>query len=70
MVVESYISSNNVTGWASLGPVVSALKGTPELKWANALDVKNATDKAFFAKFGAKESAKSKGKVSIPICDP
>ena len=67
LIVESYITSNNVTGWTSLGPVVSALKGTPKLRWANPLDVKNATDKAFVARFGAKESNKSKGKVSPPI---
>jgi len=67
-MIENYITSNNVSGWLSLGPVISALKGTPELKWANPLDVKNATDKAFLAKFGPKEAAKAKGKVS-PVSD-
>lgn len=64
-IVENYITSNNVLGWSSLGPVISALKGTPELKWANPLDVKKASDKVFLAKFGPKEAAKAKGKVSL-----
>ena len=63
-IVEAYVASNDVAGWPSLGPVVSALKNSPELRWANPLDVKNAVDKAFTAKFGPKESAKSKAKVS------
>jgi len=62
--VENYVNSNSVSGWANLGPVINALKATPELKWANPLEVKNATEKVFVARFGAKEAAKPKGKVS------
>jgi glutaminyl-tRNA synthetase len=58
-----------VSGWSSLGPVISALKSTPELKWANPLDIKNATDKIFLVKFGPKESSKAKGKVSPMFAD-
>src|SRR6266545_819827 len=65
--VENYISSNNISGWASLGPVISALKATPQLRWANPLEVKNATDRVFVAKFGPKEGAKAKGKVSCNL---
>ena len=63
-LVEAHVASNDIAGWTSLGPVVSALKNSPELRWAAPLDVKNAVDKAFIAKFGPKESAKSKTKVS------
>lgn len=64
-LVEAHVASNDIAGWSSLGPVVSALKNSPELRWAAPLDVKNAVDKAFIAKFGPKESsAKSKTKVS------
>jgi len=65
--VENYISSNNISAWASLGPVISALKATPQLRWAKPLEVKNATDKVFVAKFGPKEGAKPKGKVNCHL---
>lgn len=64
VLVEAHVASNNIAGWPALGPVVSALKNSPELRWAAPLDVKNAVDKAFIAKFGPKESAKPKTKVS------
>jgi len=60
--INQYIKTNTVLGWASLGPVISALKSTPELRWANPLDVKNAVEKAFIDNFGPKETAKPKGK--------
>ena len=63
-LVEAHVASDDVAGWTNLGPVVSALKNSSELRWAAPLDVKNAVDKAFNAKFGPKESAKSKTKVS------
>lgn len=61
--IDTYIMSVNVTGWASLGSVISATKNTPELRWANPLDIKKTVDKVFLNRFGAKESAKPKGKV-------
>ncbi|KAG6903466.1 hypothetical protein C0995_005489 [Termitomyces sp. Mi166 len=60
--VKKYIASNAVAGWASLGAVISALRATPQLRWANPLDVKNAVEKSLTEIFGAKESAKPKGK--------
>ncbi|KAF8165525.1 glutamine-tRNA ligase [Crassisporium funariophilum] len=65
-LVETHVTANDVAGWASLGPVVSALKNTPELRWANPLEVKNTVDKVFIAKFGPKESAKPKAKEAKP----
>ena len=62
--VEAYVTTNNISGWASLGPVISALKNTPELRWAPPLDVKKGVEQVFLAKFGPKEAAKPKGKVS------
>ena len=61
--VAKYITSAAVTGWASLGQVISGVKNIPDLRWANALDVKKAVEKVFNDKFGAKETAKPKGKV-------
>ncbi|KAF8914170.1 tRNA synthetases class I, catalytic domain-containing protein [Gymnopilus junonius] len=60
--VEGYVTSNNIAGWASLGPVISALKNTPELRWASPLEVKTTVDKMFLDKFGPKEAAKPKAK--------
>lgn len=62
--VEAYVTANNISGWASLGPVISALKNTPELRWAPPLDVKKGVEQVFLAKFGLKEATKPKGKVS------
>ncbi|KAF8897714.1 glutamine-tRNA ligase [Infundibulicybe gibba] len=60
--ITSYITTNAITGWANLGPVISAVKGTAELRWVNPLEVKNAVDKIFLDKFGPKETAKPKAK--------
>ncbi|TFK71794.1 glutamine-tRNA ligase [Pluteus cervinus] len=60
--ISEYISKNSVSGWGSLGPTINALKGTPELRWANPLEVKNAVETVFLETFGAKEAAKPKGK--------
>ncbi|KAI0082442.1 glutamine-tRNA ligase [Panus rudis PR-1116 ss-1] len=60
--VANYITSAAVSGWANLGQVIGGLRSSPELRWANALEVKNAVEAAFTERFGAKETAKSKGK--------
>jgi glutaminyl-tRNA synthetase len=60
--VMSYIRENSVTGWPNLGSVISGVKASPALRWANPLEVKNAVEKAFTETFGAKEVAKSKAK--------
>ncbi|KAG6833926.1 hypothetical protein H0H87_007937 [Tephrocybe sp. NHM501043] len=60
--VTKYVSLKEVAGWANLGAVISALRATPELRWAHPVDVKNAVEKAFTESFGAKEAAKPKGK--------
>ncbi|KAL1668026.1 tRNA synthetases class I, catalytic domain-containing protein, partial [Schizophyllum commune] len=49
-------------GWAGLGPVISAAKAVPSLRWANALEVKATVEKLFLEKFGPKEAAKPKAK--------
>lgn len=61
-IVKNHIASNNIPGWASLGSVVSALKNTAELRWANPLDVKKTVDQNFLEQFGPKEAAKPKAK--------
>ncbi|KAF8076578.1 glutamine-tRNA ligase [Lyophyllum atratum] len=60
--VTEHIASNAVTGWANLGVVMTALKTTPELRWASPLEVKNAVETCFTEMFGAKGAAKPKGK--------
>lgn len=62
-VVKTYVDANPTSGWASLGPTISGLKSTPELRWANPLDVKNITEQLFTEIFGPKETGKAKGKV-------
>ncbi|PPQ77709.1 hypothetical protein CVT25_011144 [Psilocybe cyanescens] len=64
--VNDYVTTNNTTSWASLGTVINALKASPSLRWANALDVKKTVDKVFLDKFGAKEAAKPKVKEAKP----
>ncbi|KAF8663362.1 hypothetical protein AX16_000938 [Volvariella volvacea WC 439] len=59
---KSYIAANSIAGWTSLGSVISALKATAGLRWANPVEVKNAVEKVFTETFGAKEAAKSKAK--------
>lgn len=63
--VSKYLASNTVLGWTNLGAVISSIRSTPELRWASAVEVKNAVEKIFLEKFGPKESAKGKAKVSV-----
>ncbi|KAG2156227.1 tRNA synthetases class I, catalytic domain-containing protein [Suillus clintonianus] len=60
--VTSYIRENAVTGWPYLGSVISGVKASPALRWANPLEIKNAVEKAFTETFGVKEAAKPKAK--------
>jgi len=53
-----------VTGWANLGATISGLKNSPELRWANPLEVKNRVERVFTDTFGTKGQAKPQGKVS------
>lgn len=53
-----------MTGWANLGATIGALKST-DLRWANPLELRTAVESAFLEKFGPKETAKPKGKVSL-----
>ncbi|KAK0206347.1 glutamine-tRNA ligase [Desarmillaria ectypa] len=62
--VSSYIKDNIVTGWNSLGSVISAIRSTPELRWATPVEVKNAAEKVFTETFGPKDNSKGKGKDS------
>jgi glutaminyl-tRNA synthetase len=68
--VTDYVASNTVTGWANFSTVVNGVKGTPELRWANPLELKNAVEKAFTERFGAKDVAKSKGKTTSTRPEP
>ncbi|TFK82061.1 glutaminyl-tRNA synthetase [Polyporus arcularius HHB13444] len=59
--VRDYVASSAYTGWNNLGAAIGGLKGT-DLRWANALELKNAVESAFTEKFGAKGAAKPKAK--------
>ena len=63
--VTEYMTSNAVAGWANLSSVITGVKKTPELQWANPLELKNVVEKAFTEAFGAKEAARPKGKVRV-----
>lgn len=65
--VTEYVASSAASGWANLGAVIGGLKNT-DLRWANALELKSAVESAFAEKFGTKEAAKLKGKVSTMSC--
>ena len=64
--MKDFVASGSYTGWNNLGAAIGGLKGT-DLRWANALELKNAVEKAFLDKFGAKEAAKPKTKVRFDI---
>ena len=50
-----------------MGAAITALKNTPTLRWVNPLELKNAVESALTDRFGAKEAARPKGKVSFLI---
>lgn len=52
-----------MSGWTSLGAVISGVKNIPSLRWANPLEIKNAVERVFTRTFGAKEAARPKAKV-------
>ena len=62
--VANYITSSAASSWANLDTILGGLRTTPDLRWANPLEVKSAVEAAFTEKFGAKEAGKPKGKVS------
>ena len=63
--VSEYVNSPTVTGWTNMGAAITALKSTPELRWVNPLELKNAVESALTDRFGAKGAAKPKGKVCL-----
>ena len=54
-----------ISGWANLSSTISSLKSTPELRWANPMELKNAVEKAFTEEFGEKTAIKAKGNVRL-----
>ncbi|EJD01141.1 glutaminyl-tRNA synthetase [Fomitiporia mediterranea MF3/22] len=64
--VKSYVSSAAVTGWANLGATIGSLKTSPDLRWANPLELKNTAEKVFTEMFGEKTAIKAKGSDSKP----
>ncbi|KAF7332050.1 Glutamine-tRNA ligase [Mycena kentingensis (nom. inval.)] len=60
--IASYTTRTEVRGWSNLGQVLGAVKGNPELRWANTLEVKNTAEQVFLDKFGPKEATKPKVK--------
>lgn len=65
--VTDYVDSNvpaATAGWTHLSSVISSVKSTVALRWANTLDVKTAVERVFTERYGPKELSKSKAKVS------
>jgi hypothetical protein len=70
-IVEDYLKTNidqiRTQGeWSGIGRSLAHLRTKPELRWANPLDVKAATEAAYMATFGPKQdaaTAKAKAKV-------
>ncbi|KAG9218892.1 hypothetical protein CCMSSC00406_0000994 [Pleurotus cornucopiae] len=60
--VNEYITSNAIAGWDKLGSVITSIRNSPALRWANPLDIKNAVETAFNDAFGPKQAAKPKTK--------
>ncbi|KAH9998238.1 hypothetical protein BJV77DRAFT_1058712 [Russula vinacea] len=54
--------SSAVTGWANMGAAITALRNSPDLRWVNPLEIKNAVESALVNRFGAKGEAKPKSK--------
>jgi hypothetical protein len=67
--VTDSIASVSAAGWANLSAVIGAVRAKPELRWANALEIKNTVEQAFTDTFGAKTAAKPKGKVRLFLDD-
>lgn len=65
--VSEYVNSSVVTGWASMGSAITALRNTPALRWVNPLELKNAVESALADRFGVKEAAKPKPKVKVRL---
>lgn len=61
--VSAHISSASVSGWANLSATISGLKASPELRWANPLELKNVVERVFTDAFGEKTAIKAKGAV-------
>ncbi|KAL5527371.1 hypothetical protein ACEPAG_6162 [Sanghuangporus baumii] len=64
--IDAYISAAALSGWENLSATISALKSSPELRWANPLELKNAVEKVFTNTFGEKAAVKAKGPESKP----
>ncbi|KZT29333.1 glutaminyl-tRNA synthetase [Neolentinus lepideus HHB14362 ss-1] len=54
--VAEYVSSSAVSAWTNFGAAIGTLKGTPELRWANPLELKNSVERAFTEKLGPREA--------------
>ena len=66
--VLNYVNTASPSSWDDLGRTIGTLKGTPDLRWANPLEVKNTVEKVFTEKFGDKSTAKAKAAVSHTVC--
>ncbi|KAK0549615.1 Glutaminyl-tRNA synthetase [Tilletia horrida] len=60
--VQSYLAQNKAEldaagGWPKQSAIMAALRNEPSLRWANALDVKNAVEAELTAAYGDKKAA-------------
>lgn len=57
------LKNSSASGWAELGTVINAVKGLPDLRWANPYEIKTTVEELFTKEFGTKEALKPKRKV-------
>ena len=63
--ISEFVASSAFAGWDQLNAAISGAKGLRELRWASPVELKTTVEKVFTEKFGAKEAAKPKSKVSV-----
>ena len=67
--ISEFVASSHFVGWDQLNAAISGAKGLRELRWASPVELKTTVEKVFTEKFGAKEAAKPKSKVSgMGVC--
>ncbi|GAA5906837.1 hypothetical protein JCM5296_001954 [Sporobolomyces johnsonii] len=66
--VRTYVSSNKADlaklGWGGISKTLGQMRNSDDLRWANPLEVKAATEKVYEEEFGKKEEAMAKAKAA------
>lgn len=66
-IASKYIASSPaISDWSSLSKALGSVRSSPELKWAAPIDIKEAVEQAFVARFGPKPTAPARGAKAAP----